>query len=284
MESIFQQYDIEGVIHFAGLKAVGESVKIPLHYYHNNITSTLVLCELMQKYGVMKLVFSSSATVYGAPKKVPITEDLPLKASSPYGRTKLIIEEMLRDLHKSDTNWSMAILRYFNPIGAHPSGLIGEDPNGIPNNLMPYITQVAVGRLEKLNVFGGDFDTVDGTGIRDYIHVVDLAKGHLKALKRVLTSTGVDAYNLGSGKGRSVLEIVRAFEKVASVRIPYSVIEQRKGDVPICYADPTKAKEKLGWTAEKGIEEMCMDAWRWQVKNPNGYEAYVKGFAPQVVI
>ena len=273
LETVFSEHEIEAVIHFAGLKAVGESVAIPLRYYHNNITGTLMLCEVMQAYGVKKIVFSSSATVYGTPKRVPISEDFPLQATNPYGRTKLMIEEILRDLYVSDNEWSIALLRYFNPIGAHPSGRIGEDPNGIPNNLMPYITQVAVGKLKELRVFGNDYPTVDGTGVRDYIHVVDLAIGHVKALEKVMNTTGVEAYNLGTGRGYSVLELVSAFEKVTGIKIPYKIVDRRPGDVAICYADPTKAKEELGWVATRGIEEMCRDAWRWQSNNPNGYES-----------
>jgi len=273
LETVFSEHEIEAVIHFAGLKAVGESVAIPLRYYHNNITGTLMLCEVMQAYGVKKIVFSSSATVYGTPKRVPISEDFPLQATNPYGRTKLMIEEILRDLYVSDNEWSIALLRYFNPIGAHPSGRIGEDPNGIPNNLMPYITQVAVGKLKELRVFGNDYPTVDGTGVRDYIHVVDLAIGHVKALEKVMNTTGVEAYNLGTGRGYSVLELISAFEKVTGIKIPYKIVGRRPGDVAICYADPTKAKEELGWVATRGIEEMCRDAWRWQSNNPNGYES-----------
>lgn len=273
LETVFSEHEIEAVIHFAGLKAVGESVAIPLRYYHNNITGTLMLCEVMQAYGVKKIVFSSSATVYGTPKRVPISEDFPLQATNPYGRTKLMIEEILRDLYVSDNEWSIALLRYFNPIGAHPSGRIGEDPNGIPNNLMPYITQVAVGKLKELRVFGNDYPTVDGTGVRDYIHVVDLAIGHVKALEKVMNTTGVEAYNLGTGRGYSVLELISAFEKVTGIKIPYKIFGRRPGDVAICYADPTKAKEELGWVATRGIEEMCRDAWRWQSNNPNGYES-----------
>jgi UDP-glucose 4-epimerase len=276
LEQVFQQHNIEAVIHFAGLKAVGESVEIPLHYYHNNLTGTIHLCKVMQEYGVKNIVFSSSATVYGMPERVPIAEDFPLQATNPYGRTKLMIEEILRDLYISDPDWSIALLRYFNPIGAHESGLIGEDPNGIPNNLMPYITQVAVGKLKELRVFGNDYPTVDGTGVRDYIHVVDLAKGHVKALEKVLQTTGVEAYNLGTGKGYSVLELVAAFEKVTGIKIPYKIVDRRPGDVAICYADPTKAKKELGWVAERGIEDMCRDAWRWQSQNPNGYESGVE--------
>lgn len=272
LETVFTENPIEAVIHFASLKAVGESVQIPLHYYQNNITGTLVLCEVMKKYNVKKMVFSSSATVYGMPEHVPISEGFPLSATNPYGRTKLMIEEMLRDLYHSNKGWSITLLRYFNPIGAHESGRIGEDPNGIPNNLMPYITQTAVGKLKELNVFGNNYPTVDGTGVRDYIHVVDVAKGHLKALEKVLTSTGVDAYNLGTGKGYSVLETIVAFEKATAIKIPYRIVGRRPGDIASCYADPTKAKEELGWSAEKGIEDMCRDAWRWQEKNPSGYE------------
>lgn len=275
LEAVFSNHTIDAVIHFAGLKAVGESVSIPLHYYHNNITGTLILCDVMKQYGVKNLVFSSSATVYGMPDRVPISEDFPLSATNPYGRTKLMIEEILRDLFVADNSWSIALLRYFNPIGAHECGRIGEDPSGIPNNLMPFITQVAVGKLKELQVFGSDYDTVDGSGVRDYIHVVDLALGHLKALERVMSSQGVDAFNLGTGTGYSVLEIVAAFEKAAGVNIPYKIVDRRPGDVAVCYADPSKAKNELGWTAERGIEGMCQDSWRWQDKNPNGYETKV---------
>lgn len=272
LQGVFSNNDIEAVIHFAGLKAVGESVSIPLHYYHNNITGTLILCDVMKKYGVKKLVFSSSATVYGMPNHVPITEDFPLGATNPYGRTKLMIEEILRDLYVSDNSWSIALLRYFNPIGAHESGMIGEDPSGIPNNLIPYITQVAVGKLKELQVFGNDYPTIDGSGIRDFIHVVDLATGHLKALEKVMNSRGVDAYNLGTGTGYSVLEMVSAFEKATGIKVPYRIVDRRPGDVGVCYADPLKAKNEFGWVAERGIEDMCYDSWRWQEKNPNGYE------------
>jgi UDP-glucose 4-epimerase len=271
LEKVFAENEITAVIHFAGLKAVGESVSIPLRYYHNNITGTLILCELMSKYYVKNLVFSSSATVYGMPEKMPISEDAPLSATNPYGRTKLMIEEILRDLYVADKEWSIALLRYFNPVGAHVSGRIGEDPSGIPNNLMPYITQVAIGKLEKLQVFGNDYPTVDGTGVRDYIHVVDLAKGHLKALEQVVRDQGVEAYNLGTGVGYSVLQMVEAFEKASEKKVPYQIVDRRPGDVAICYADPEKAKAKLGWTAEKGIDEMCRDSWRWQSQNPTGY-------------
>lgn len=271
LEDIFSKNKIEAVIHFAGLKAVGESVSIPLHYYYNNITGTLILCEVMQKYGVKNLVFSSSATVYGMPERVPISEDFPLSATNPYGRTKLMIEEILRDVYAADNSWSIALLRYFNPIGAHESGRIGEDPNGVPNNLMPFITQVAVGKLAELHVYGNDYPTVDGTGVRDYIHVVDLANGHLKALEKVIAAQGVEAYNLGTGTGYSVLEMVSAFEKASGVKVPYKIVERRPGDVAVCYADPSKAVRDLGWTARKGIEEMCRDSWRWQKNNPSGY-------------
>ncbi|MGS2779027.1 UDP-glucose 4-epimerase GalE [Robertmurraya sp. GLU-23] len=272
LHKVFEENAIEAVIHFAGLKAVGESVNVPLWYYHNNITSTVILCKVMQKYGVKKMVFSSSATVYGIPETVPIKEDACLWAMNPYGRTKLMIEEILRDLYESDKSWSIALLRYFNPIGAHESGLIGEDPNGIPNNLMPYITQVAVGKLNKLSVFGNNYPTLDGTGVRDYIHVVDLAKGHLRAVEKVKEATGIGAYNLGTGKGYSVLEVIQAFEQASQAKVPYKIVEPRPGDVASCYADPSKAKRELNWEAEKGIVDMCADAWRWQRKNPNGYE------------
>lgn len=271
LEEVFERESIDAVIHFAGLKAVGESVSIPLRYYHNNITGTLTLCELMQKYAVNNLVFSSSATVYGDPHTVPITEEFPLSATNPYGRTKLMIEEILRDLHKADPTWNIAILRYFNPIGAHPSGRIGEDPNGIPNNLVPYITQVAVGKLKALGVFGNDYDTPDGTGIRDYIHVVDLALGHLKALDKLQSKPGIVTYNLGTGKGYSVFEMVKAFSEVIDRDIPYNVLARRPGDIAMCYADPGKANREMGWTAARNLYEMCSDSWRWQKNNPQGY-------------
>ncbi|GIQ69765.1 UDP-glucose 4-epimerase GalE [Xylanibacillus composti] len=271
IEMIFEQNPIEAVVHLAGLKAVGESVQTPLQYYENNVTGTVILCEVMKKFGVKKLVFSSSATVYGVPKVVPIPEHAPLGATNPYGRTKLMIEEILRDLYSSDSAWSILLLRYFNPIGAHPSGLIGEDPAGTPNNLLPYISQVAIGKLDELNIYGADYPTPDGTGIRDYIHVVDLARGHQKAVDKVLTGHGIDAYNLGTGKGCSVLEMVRIFEKVSGKVIPYRIVERRPGDVALCYADPTKAKKHLGWCAEYGIEQMCRDSWAWNVQNPDGY-------------
>lgn len=272
LEQVFSENNIDAVIHFAGLKAVGESVEIPIRYYHNNITGTLILCEVMQEHKVKKMVFSSSATVYGMNNKSPLTEDLPLNATNPYGWTKLMIEQILKDIFVSDTSWSISLLRYFNPIGAHESGRIGEDPNGIPNNLMPYITQVAVGKRKELSIFGDDYDTHDGTGVRDYIHVVDLAKGHLSALEKIMTSTGVDAYNLGTGVGYSVLDVVKAFERATGVKIPYIITERRPGDVAECYADPTKARKELGWKAERDLDDMCRDAWRWQKYNPNGYD------------
>jgi UDP-glucose 4-epimerase len=272
LEKVFIENEIDAVIHFAGLKAVGESVRLPLKYYHNNITGTINLLNIMKKYDVNRLVFSSSATVYGMPEKVPISEDSPLKALNPYGRTKLMVEEILIDLFQSDRNWSIALLRYFNPIGAHSSGIIGEDPNGVPNNLMPYITQVAVGKLPVLSVFGNDYPTADGTGARDYIHVVDLAKGHLRALEKVSSSQGIEAYNLGTGKGYTVLEMIKAFEESTGVRVPYKVAEPRAGDAAICFADASKAKQELDWAAEKSLREMCEDSWRWQSKNPNGYD------------
>ena len=271
MEEIFNENKIDSVIHFAGYKAVGESVAKPLEYYHNNIGSTLVLLEVMRKFGVKNFVFSSSATVYGDAKVIPITEDAPLSATNPYGQTKLMIENILRDLYVSDNSWNIALLRYFNPVGAHKSGTIGEDPCGIPNNLMPYITKVAIGELKELSVFGNDYDTVDGTGVRDYIHVVDLAKGHLKALDKLDTNPGLVTYNLGTGNGYSVLQVVNAFEKASGREVPYKIVERRPGDVATCYADPKYANEDLGWKAEKGIDEMCEDSWRWQSQNPNGY-------------
>lgn len=272
LDKVFSENEISAVIHFAGLKAVGESNLIPLQYYQNNIISTIVLCDVMRSHGVKKLVFSSSATVYGEVDQVPILEETPLQAVNPYGRTKQIIEEMLEDLYDSDETWSIALLRYFNPIGAHESGQIGEDPYGIPNNLMPYISQVAAGRIRQLNVYGNNYPTKDGTGVRDYIHVVDLAVGHLKALDKIDTTTGIEAYNLGTGQGYSVLEVIEAFEKVSNRSIPYVVAERRLGDIATCYANPTKAKAELGWQASRGIDAMCEDTWRWQQNNPNGYE------------
>jgi UDP-glucose 4-epimerase len=271
LDTVFTKHDIEAVIHFAGLKAVGESVRLPLSYYHTNITSTIVLCEIMKKHDVHKLVFSSSATVYGLPEQVPISEDFPLGATNPYGWTKLMLEQILQDLTESSEQWGISILRYFNPIGVHKSGKIGENPNGIPNNLLPYIAQVAVGKLEQVNVFGNDYLTIDGTGVRDYIHVVDLAKGHLRALEKIMNKSGVDIFNLGMGRGYSVLEMIAAFEKVSGQIIPYKVIDRRPGDIAICYADTVKANDELNWSATMGIEEMCEDSWRWQKNNPNGY-------------
>jgi len=271
IKSIFQRHTIDAVIHFAGLKAVGESVTIPLSYYHNNITGTLNLCEVMLDQGVKNLVFSSSATVYGDPHSVPIKEDFPLGATNPYGRTKLMIEEILRDLYVSDKDWNIALLRYFNPVGAHTSGRIGEDPNDIPNNLMPFISQVAVGKLPELRVFGNDYPTKDGTGVRDYIHVVDLAQGHISALERLRAHPGVVTYNLGTGHGYSVLDMIKAFEEASERKVSYKIVARRPGDIASCYADPSKAHDELNWTAKKGIAEMCADAWRWQSENPNGY-------------
>lgn len=273
VDHIFDVECIDSVIHFAGLKAVGESVYKPLEYYHNNITGTLILCDVMREHGVKNLVFSSSATVYGSPKTVPIKEDFPLSVTNPYGRTKLMLEEILQDFYVADPEWNIILLRYFNPIGAHESGLIGEDPKGIPNNLVPYITQVAVGKLKCLGVFGDDYDTPDGTGVRDYIHVVDLAIGHVKAIEKLNKEKGgVYIYNLGTGVGYSVLDIVKSFEKACNREIKYEIKDRRAGDIATCYADAAKAKEELGWTAERGIEKMCEDSWRWQSNNPNGYD------------
>lgn len=270
-DEIFDKERPDAVIHFAGLKAVGESVAIPLSYYRNNLVSTFNILDSMKKYGCKKIVFSSSATVYGVPKTVPIDETFPLSATNPYGRTKLMIEEILRDLYVSDDTFDIAILRYFNPIGAHESGLIGEDPKGIPNNLLPYVAQVAVGKRPMLSVFGNDYPTHDGTGVRDYIHVVDLARGHIKAIEKLCTNPGLVTYNLGTGNGYSVLDIVKAFEKASGVKVPYKIVDRRPGDVAECYANPDKAREELGWVAEYGIEKMCSDSWRWQTQNPNGY-------------
>ncbi|MBT3296004.1 MAG: UDP-glucose 4-epimerase GalE [Verrucomicrobia bacterium] len=261
----------DAVIHFAALKAVGESVAQPLRYYHNNITGTLTLCEVMREQGVKRIVFSSSATVYGDPHTVPITEDFPLQATNPYGRTKLMMEYILSDLHTADPDFHVALLRYFNPIGAHASGCIGEDPSGIPNNLLPYIAQVAVGRRETLRVYGNDYPTPDGTGVRDYIHVVDLAVGHLRALEKLATDPGIVTCNLGTGRGYSVLDVVKAFEAASGKPIPYEIVDRRPGDIAECYADPTFARQELGWQAERDIEAMCRDAWRWQSQNPSGY-------------
>ena len=263
VEQIFEENKIDAVIHFAGLKAVGESVAMPMEYYYNNIGSTLVLTQTMAKYGCKKIVFSSSATVYGDPASVPITEDFPLHTTNPYGSTKLMIENILRDIYVSDNEWSIALLRYFNPIGAHKSGLIGESPNGIPNNLVPYIAQVAVGIREHLNVFGDDYDTVDGTGVRDYIHVVDLSLGHVKAVEKVAGDTGVFTYNLGTGNGYSVLEVLHAYEKACGKELPYKIVPRRPGDIAMCYADTSKSAKELGWKATRGIDEMCEDSWRF---------------------
>ncbi len=267
LNKIFDEQEISSVIHFAGLKAVGESVQKPLLYYRNNLDSTLTLLEVMSEHNCKKIVFSSSATVYGSPKSLPIKEDFDLSTTNPYGSTKLYIEGILKDLYTSDNEWSIAILRYFNPIGAHKSGLIGENPNGIPNNLMPYILKVATGQLEILSVFGNDYNTKDGTGVRDYIHVVDLAKGHIKAIEKVLNTTGVDCYNLGTGVGYSVLDIVNTFEKVNGVKVNYKIAPRRPGDIAACYADPSYAKEKLGWTATLNIEDMCRDGYNFIKKN-----------------
>ena len=266
LEKIFDENEIDAVIHFAAYKAVGESVKLPILYYQNNLGSTLTLCKVMKKHNCKKLVFSSSATVYGSPDKLPIKEDFPLSTTNPYGTTKLMIEQILKDLFVSDNDFSIIVLRYFNPIGAHESGLIGENPNGIPNNLMPYIVRVANKELEILSVFGDDYDTSDGTGVRDYIHVVDLAKGHLKALEKANKGAGINYYNLGTGTGYSVLDLVKAFEKVNGVEVPYKIVERRAGDIAACYADPSKAYNELGWKAEKGIEEMCKDSYNFILK------------------
>ncbi|MCK4725689.1 MAG: UDP-glucose 4-epimerase GalE [Anaerolineales bacterium] len=271
LERIFKSRPVDAVIHFAGLKAVGESVGKPLHYYANNVGGTVTLCQVMQTQGVRNLVFSSSCTVYGEPRTVPIQEDFPRSATNPYGRTKLMIEDILSDLHVADTSWNIALLRYFNPVGAHPSGRIGEDPHGIPNNLVPYIAQVAVGKLPELKVFGDDYPTPDGTGVRDYIHVIDLAVGHLRALEKLQTNPGVVPYNLGTGQGDSVLQFVAAFERVCGKKIHYKIVARRPGDVPISYADPAKAERELQWKAARGIDEMCADVWRWQTMNPDGY-------------
>ena len=271
LDHIIANNQFSAVIHFAGLKAVGESVGIPLRYYHNNVTGTLNLLEVMKKHDLHTLVFSSSATVYGEPMTVPITEDFPLSATNPYGRTKLIIEDILRDLYRAEPEWNIALLRYFNPVGAHRSGRIGEDPNGIPNNLLPYIAQVAVGRLPFLRVFGNDYPTPDGTGVRDYIHVMDLATGHLKALEKLVQQPGLVTYNLGTGRGYSVLEVLHAFEHACGKTLPYKIMDRRPGDVPTSFADPTRANRELGWHAKLGIEEMCTDTWRWQTNNPQGY-------------
>lgn len=271
LERVFVENKIDSCIHFAGLKAVGESVAQPMRYYHNNLTGTLVLCDLMQKYGARNFIFSSSATVYGKPESVPIREDFPLSTTNPYGETKLMIERILKDIHVSDPSWSITVLRYFNPIGAHASGMIGEDPQGIPNNLLPYVSKVAGGKLDKLHVFGNDYATHDGTGVRDYIHVVDLAQAHLKALEYAEGRTGIDYFNIGTGTGYSVLDIVKAYEKVSGKAVPYVIEARRPGDIDECYADPKKAYELLGWSAKYDLEDMCRDLDRWQTQNPNGY-------------
>ena len=273
LEKVFAENSFDCCIHFAGLKAVGESVQKPWEYYDNNITGTLVLLDVMRKHHCKNIIFSSSATVYGNPAMIPITEQCPKgKCTNPYGQTKSMLEEILRDMHVADNEWNVVLLRYFNPIGAHKSGLIGENPNGVPNNLMPYITQVAVGKLDHLNVFGNDYDTHDGTGVRDYIHVVDLARGHVKALQAIADKCGVEVYNLGTGIGYSVLDLVKAFEKATGVKIPYVIAPRRAGDIAACYSDPAKAEADLGWKAEYSIEDMCRDSWNWQRKNPNGFE------------
>lgn len=272
LTEIFKNESVDAVIHFAGLKAVGESCQKPLEYYDNNVNGTLVLCDVMKENGCKKIVFSSSATVYGMNNVSPLKETMEAGGTTnPYGTTKYMIEIILSDLYKADSEWSMSLLRYFNPIGAHKSGRIGEDPNGIPNNLMPYITQVAIGKRECLSVYGNDYNTHDGTGVRDYIHVVDLALGHVKALQKVLSGSGLDIYNLGTGTGYSVLDVVKAFEKASGVAINYKIADRRSGDVAVCYSDPSKAFEELGWKAERGLDEMCEDSWRWQSQNPQGY-------------
>ena len=272
LEKIFANHDIDAVIHFAGYKAVGESVQKPIEYYHNNMTGTLILCDVMRNHGVKNIVFSSSATVYGDPAQIPITENCPKgQPTNPYGWTKSMLEQVLTDIHTSDPEWNVILLRYFNPIGAHKSGIIGEDPKGIPNNLVPYIAQVAVGKRAALGVFGNDYDTPDGTGVRDYIHVVDLAAGHVKAIEKIKQNPGVEVYNLGTGNGYSVLQVVEAFGKACGHPIPYEIKPRREGDIATCYCDPQKAKEDLGWTAKYGVDEMCQDTWRWQSGNPNGY-------------
>ncbi|MEG0306755.1 MAG: UDP-glucose 4-epimerase GalE [Clostridium sp.] len=272
MNKVFKENNIDSVIHFAGYKAVGESVAKPIEYYYNNITSTLVLLQIMRNHGVKNLVFSSSATVYGDAKIIPITEESPLSSTNPYGSTKLMLENILRDVYKSDNSWNIALLRYFNPVGAHESGTIGEDPCGIPNNLMPFITKVAIGEIKELSVFGDDYNTPDGTGVRDYIHVVDLAKGHIKAIEKLRGNSGIVTYNLGTGNGYSVLDMVKAFSEASGREVPYKIVDRRPGDIATCYADPVKANTELGWTAEKGIKDMCEDSWKWQSNNPKGYE------------
>jgi UDP-glucose 4-epimerase len=272
LTQVFERYKIDGVIHFAGLKSVGESVDKPIEYYNINVGGTFILVEVMRKFNCKTFVFSSSATVYGDPHTVPIKEDFPLSVTNPYGRSKLMIEEFLQDIFAADNSWKITLLRYFNPVGAHKSGLIGEDPNGMPNNLMPYISQVAVGKLEKLSVFGGNYDTPDGTGVRDYIHVVDLAKGHIKALQVLENKKQVLIVNLGTGSGYSVLDMIKAFKKASGKDVPFKIVDRRPGDIATCYADPAYAARKLNWQAEYGLSEMCEDTWRWQKNNPNGYE------------
>lgn len=273
LDEIFANYRIEAVLHFAGLKAVGESVREPLSYYENNVAGSITLCQAMAAAGVFRLVFSSSATVYGEPAQMPISEDCPTGIpTNPYGRSKLMVEDVLRDLAVAHSRWSIALLRYFNPVGAHESGLIGEDPNGIPNNLLPYVAQVAIGKLKELAVFGNDYPTVDGTGVRDYIHVVDLADGHLKALQRISSQPGLNVWNLGTGKGYSVLEMVQAFEQVSGRPVPYRIANRRSGDIAECWANPHKAEHELGWKAGRDLQMMMEDAWRWQSLNPQGYE------------
>ena len=272
LDSVFQNEKIDAVIHFAGYKAVGESVVKPIEYYHNNMTGTLLLCDTMRKHGVKNIIFSSSATVYGDPLEIPITEECPKQSpTNPYGQTKTMLEQVLMDIHRADPEWNVTLLRYFNPIGAHKSGLIGEDPKGIPNNLLPYVAQVAIGKLKCVGVFGNDYDTPDGTGVRDYIHVVDLARGHVKAIEKFKENKGVLIYNLGTGNGYSVLQVIEAFGKACGKKIPYEIKPRRAGDIATCYCDPSKAKRELGWKAEYGIDEMCADSWKWQTQNPNGY-------------
>ena len=273
LRQLFSQYDISAVVHFAGLKAVGESTQLPLHYYDNNVAGTVTLCRVMRDFAVKKLVFSSSATVYGDAKQVPIPETAPRFATNPYGQSKLMIEHILQDLQTAEPDWGITLLRYFNPVGAHESGRIGEDPSGIPNNLMPFISQVAVGKRDKLSIFGNDYPTHDGTGVRDYIHVVDLARGHVKALQYLQQHSGIEAINLGTGTGYSVLDMVNAFSRVNGVAVPYSVAPRRPGDIAVCYAEPSKAKALLGWQAEKTLDDMVRDSWRWQQANPNGYNS-----------
>ncbi len=273
LAGVFGRHKVDAVIHFAAFKAVGESVALPLKYYQNNITGTLILCETMIAHGVKSIVFSSSATVYGDPARVPVREDFPLSATNPYGQSKLVMEQVLRDLYRADPTWNIALLRYFNPVGAHESGRIGEDPNGIPNNLFPYITQVAVGKLPRLRIFGGDYPTVDGTGVRDFIHVVDLAIGHVQAMEKLAGRTGCKAYNLGTGRGCSVLEAVKAFERASGRPIPYEIVARRPGDAATTFCDPGLARTELGWTAVRDLDAMCRDSWRWQSQNPDGFPA-----------